>query len=98
MNISYVYMTEQGDTWDEIAYEQLGNEFFIDKLFLANPKLLGYLIFPEGIEVNIPDLSEEQSLDSSDIYTNIADDTESDDDSAYDGDLGDTEAIDNIEG
>lgn len=96
MTISYIYTTSQGDTWDSIAYEQLGNEFLVHKLFACNPSLLDYLIFPEGIDINIPDLSETQNLDSSDIYVNVADDTETDDDSAYDGDLGDTEALDNI--
>lgn len=98
MTIKSVYTTAQGDTWDSIAYEQLGDEYYIDELFKANPRLLSYLVFPEGIDVNIPDLNEETTQAVESIISNAPDDTESDDDSSYDEDIGDvTEGeIDNI--
>lgn len=54
-----VYITRQGDTWDLMAYNLLGNEAYMRYLIEANWKLLDILVFPAGIEVVIPDIPDE---------------------------------------
>lgn len=53
------YITKQGDTWDSIAYEVLGNENYMRELLLANPKLIGHVIFDDGVTIRIPDIETE---------------------------------------
>ena len=45
------YLTVSGDTWDMIAYKVYKNEYYMDELMDANPKLLDYTIFPANILV-----------------------------------------------
>ena len=42
------YITVQGDMWDSIAYAQLGNADYADKLMNANLQYREYYIFPAG--------------------------------------------------
>ena len=49
------YRTVQGDTWDGIAYQQLGSTDETDRLMRANLEHLGTLIFPAGTELILPD-------------------------------------------
>lgn len=49
------YITIQGQTWDQIAYELYGNEYMCDKLMDLNRDKLDYLVFPAGIELVVPD-------------------------------------------
>lgn len=49
------YVTVSGDTWDKIAYEKYGDETWCDRLMAANWEALGYMIFPAGIVLKIPD-------------------------------------------
>lgn len=49
------YITVQGQTWDQIAYELYGNEYMCDKLMDLNRDKLDYLVFPAGIELVAPD-------------------------------------------
>ncbi|SFJ74158.1 tail protein X [Succinivibrio dextrinosolvens] len=49
------YVTVQGDTFDKIAYAQMGSEFQMSKLIEANPAYSHYAIFPSGITLVIPD-------------------------------------------
>lgn len=49
------YVTIQGQTWDQIAYELYGNEYMCDKLMDLNRDKLDYLVFPAGIELVVPD-------------------------------------------
>ena len=53
------YTTIQGDTWDKIAKEVYDDEAYTSLLMEANPKLLDYFIFPEGIVVTVPEIPEE---------------------------------------
>lgn len=53
------YTTKQGDMWDSIAYSQLGNIAYTDKLMSLNSALLKYYIFPAGIVLALPDIQEE---------------------------------------
>ena len=46
-----VYVTKQGDMWDQIAYEQLGSESYMGILVQNNPDLIDVVIFPSGIEI-----------------------------------------------
>lgn len=49
------YKTISGDTWDLIAYKVYGSEYLCDALMDANREKLDYFVFPDGIEIKIPD-------------------------------------------
>lgn len=51
------YMTISGDTWDKIAYDQLGSEYYTGALMDANRDKIEYFLFPAGIELAIPEVS-----------------------------------------
>lgn len=55
------YYTEQGDTWDKIAFSQLGDEKYMKQLIEANWPLISTLVFSAGTEINIPDISEKDT-------------------------------------
>lgn len=59
--MSRTYTTKQGDMWDSIAYSQLGDVAYTDKLMNLNPNYLNYYIFPAGITLTLPDVVEEIS-------------------------------------
>lgn len=50
------YRTIQGDTWDMIAYKQLGSTNYTDRLISANPEYIGVLIFPAGVTLRLPEI------------------------------------------
>lgn len=51
-----IYKTKFGDTWDEIAYKFLGDEFNMDKLLdVQSNDVIFYYILPAGLEIKIPD-------------------------------------------
>ena len=52
------YSTKQGDTWDLIAYQQMGSCEHTKELMWANRALLDYYPFPAGVTVTIPDITE----------------------------------------
>ena len=58
------YTTIQGDMWDSIAFSQMESDAHIGDLMLANRKYLGYYIFPAGIELIIPDITEDNVPDT----------------------------------
>lgn len=60
--MSEVYKTRSGDTWDMIAKEVYGDELYASLLMANNQELLEYFIFPEGVLVSLPEVSEEESL------------------------------------
>lgn len=49
------YTTVQGDMWDSIAYTQLGDVAYTDKLMNLNPEYRDIFIFPAGIVLTLPD-------------------------------------------
>ena len=51
-----IYITKQGDTWDLLAYQFWDSEYLMVDLVEANQKYREYIIFPEGIELNVPDI------------------------------------------
>lgn len=57
------YETVQGDTWDMIAKRVYGDEKYAGYLMESNRLLIDYLIFPGGITLSIPELTEEQDAD-----------------------------------
>jgi len=50
------YKTVQGDTWDMIAYRQLGSTDYTDRLISANPEHLGIFLFPAGVTLRLPEI------------------------------------------
>lgn len=52
------YRTTQGDTWDMIAYKQLGSTGYTDQLIGANLDHVGTYIFPAGVTLRLPEIAE----------------------------------------
>lgn len=59
--MSKTYTTVQGDKWDSIAYSQLGDTAYTDKLISMNLQYIGYYIFPAGITLTLPEISVEDT-------------------------------------
>jgi phage tail protein X len=59
-----IYITVQGDTFDTIARATYGNETKIQALMEAreNIRLIDTEVFPAGVEVFVPEVSEEASF------------------------------------
>lgn len=49
------YITTSGQTWDQIALDLYGNEYYCQYIIDANPDKVDYLIFPAGIELKLPE-------------------------------------------
>lgn len=54
--MSKIYTTIQGDMWDSIAFAQLGDVAYTDKLINLNQQYINYYIFPSGITLVLPDI------------------------------------------
>ncbi|MGN8636591.1 tail protein X [Eubacterium pyruvativorans] len=83
------YITEQGDTWDQIAYKALGDELMVDNLLQANFTLLETLVFPAGVTINLPEVTDVDDDDDDSLLPDWRidddpDDSDEDDDSSYD--------------
>jgi hypothetical protein len=48
------YTTVLGDTFDKIAFEEMGSEYLFPLLLKANPNHRNTLVFSAGVELNIP--------------------------------------------
>lgn len=48
------YITKSGDTWDIIAYEQLGSCSYVEQLINANRACIGTAIFSAGTKLTLP--------------------------------------------
>lgn len=48
------YTTVSGDTFDSIAKKLYGDELLCQKLMKANQPLLGYVVFPAQVEIEVP--------------------------------------------
>lgn len=60
------YKTIQGDTWDMISYRlypNVGKEMCMDKLISANPNYIHIVIFPAGLQLKVPEITEPVILD-----------------------------------
>jgi len=51
-----IYITKQGDQWDQIAFEQLGSEYLVDQLIAANPERRMTVVFNAGIRLILPEV------------------------------------------
>lgn len=60
------YITLSGDTWDKIALEVFSDELKADQLMKdpANITLLDYQVFPSGVTVHIPSISDADEYES----------------------------------
>ena len=59
--MSKTYTTKQGDTWDSIAFQQMGSCDRTHDVMWANRAYLDYYTFPAGIVLTIPDVEPEAS-------------------------------------
>lgn len=55
------YTTTQGDMWDRIAYKKLGSTDYTDQLLSANLEYREILLFPAGIMLRLPEITEKPS-------------------------------------
>ena len=53
-----MYITKQGQVWDQIAKEVYGAEIHADYLMQNNPRHLNVFVFPAGVRLNTPELPE----------------------------------------
>lgn len=59
-----IYVTTQGDTWDLIAFKQLGSEYYMTDLIEANPAHRETVIFTANAQLLIPDVDLSQTPDN----------------------------------
>lgn len=55
------YTTVQGDMWDSIAYSQLSGTEHTHELMNANLEYREYYVFPAGIVLSLPEVTESAS-------------------------------------
>ena len=58
--MSGFYTTVQGDTWDMIAHKKLGSTAYTDQLISANMEHVERFLFPAGITLRLPEITETQ--------------------------------------
>ena len=58
---SDTYTTKQGDMWDSIAYKVYGDEYKLHYLMDANKEYVEIVIFPAGIVLTIPELTDDET-------------------------------------
>lgn len=76
------YITKQGDTFDSIAYSELGNEYLFIDLLEANVQYRDVIIFDSVIEIVIPDVE----VDDFDNVPEWLEEIEEDEEVLEDGD------------
>jgi phage tail protein X len=52
------YITQQGDTWDFIAWSEYGNEALLEIIIVANPHVPISALLPSGLLLAIPRVTE----------------------------------------
>ena len=52
--------TQSGDTWDLISYRELGSCRWTEKLINLNRDHVETLIFPAGVELELPNVTNER--------------------------------------
>lgn len=58
--LDYKYTTVQNDTWDLISFKIFGTEIHSRVICKNNPTYMKIVIFPAGIELNIPEIKEQE--------------------------------------
>lgn len=56
-----MYMTKQGECWDEVAKKVYGSEKYTGYLMQNNMPLLDIAIFSSGVIINTPDIPVEET-------------------------------------
>ena len=56
------YTTQQGDTFDYIAYKTLGSCNYVESLINANREHVKTFIFSAGVELTVPDIEEQRQV------------------------------------
>ncbi len=56
-----MYVTKQGECWDEVAKAVYGSEKHLGFLMQNNMPLLDIVVFSAGTELNVPDVLPEDS-------------------------------------
>ena len=56
------YTTQQGDTFDYIAYKTLGSCDYTESLINSNREHVKTFIFSAGVELAVPDIEEQQQV------------------------------------
>lgn len=54
MDEDVIYEAHENETWDMVAKKIYDNEFFADKLMIANPDLIDKFAFSDGDEILCP--------------------------------------------
>lgn len=52
--MQWKYVTEQGDTWDTLAFDFYGSEKLMHILMAANPDHTDVIVFGVGVEIIVP--------------------------------------------
>lgn len=74
------YTTIQGDTWDGIAYKLYGDEKCMKNLIEANWLYTDVLVFSAGVELTVPEITEEEKDDDNlPIWRQSSSDSDDDD-------------------
>jgi len=48
------YITKQNDRWDLLSWKFYNDPYLYEPLLLENPQVSGYLVLPEGLQIEIP--------------------------------------------
>lgn len=76
------YTTIQGDTWDGIAYKLYGDEKYMKNLIEANWLYTDVLVFSAGVELTVPEITEEEKDDDNlPIWRQFSSDSDDDEES-----------------
>lgn len=75
------YMTNKGDTWDSIAYQEYGNERYASMIMEVNRYHMDVLIFEGGLEIKVPIIEEQNIPSTLPPWRRDEDDDNSDNDS-----------------
>jgi phage tail protein X len=83
--MSSTYTTIQGDTWDGIAYKLYGDEKYMKNLIEANWLYTDVLVFSAGVELTVPEITEEEKDDDNlPIWRQFSSDSDDDDEESTD--------------
>ena len=63
-HLSNTYTTRSGDTWDLIAYEQLGSCRYVNLLIEANQGYIDTAIFSAGTILTLPEITAETKTEN----------------------------------
>ena len=56
-----MYVTKQGECWDEVAKKVYGSEKYVGFLMQNNLKLLDVTVFSAGMKLNTPEMPRDES-------------------------------------